>query len=170
VNVGDAATFEDAAEGVSASEADAEGVEGKMVVTIVRVTGAVIVDSESIVVMGTNTMLEVVGAASAEEAVAVVDEDDAPLPVNPPVAPVAAIRASASSWVSHPMLVPALFTSGRAKQEVPAAHCWRDQVPATHCAKEPEMHAWSPSMRRSVRGAYAGVRITRTCAGVRRGK
>jgi len=47
---------------------------------------------------------------------------EASCPVIPPETPVAAILASASDWESHAMLVPALFTRGRAKHELPAPH------------------------------------------------
>lgn len=40
-----------------------------------------------------------------------------PLPVNPPLAPEALIRASASSFVSQAILVPGELTRGRAKHE-----------------------------------------------------
>jgi hypothetical protein len=43
-------------------------------------------------------------------------------PVIPPETPVACILASASVWESHTIDVPALFTRGSAKQEVPAEH------------------------------------------------
>lgn len=58
------------------------------------------------------TALEV---AMVDEAPEEADAEEDPLPVKPPVAPVAAILAVASSSVSHVRLVPALFTSGRAK-------------------------------------------------------
>lgn len=54
-----------------------------------------------------------VGGA-AEAVVSEVDEV-LPVPVSPPVAPVAAILASASAKVSQVMLVPAELTNGSAK-------------------------------------------------------
>jgi len=45
-----------------------------------------------------------------------------PLPVNPPLAPEALIRASASSFVSQAILVPGELTRGRAKHERPLVH------------------------------------------------
>ena len=93
-------------------------------------------------------------------------------PVRPPVAPVAAIRDSASAWVSHvtlfvagasqskreifserererekgTYLVPALFTRGSATHCVEAAHGVRANLPLTHCPNFPPTHACSPAV------------------------
>lgn len=56
------------------------------------------------------------------------------VPVVPPETPVAAKRARASSWVSQTMLVPALFTRGRAKHLRSAGQGVRAHLPSTHCA------------------------------------
>ena len=63
----------------------------------------------------------------------------------PPVAPVLAMRSSASAWVVHVTLVPAELTSGNAKQPRPASalHDVRTNDPATHCANAPFTHATS---------------------------
>jgi len=61
------------------------------------------------------------------------------------VAPVAAIRASASASVEQAMLVPALLTKGNAKDSVGAKHPETRNSPPTHCAKPPLTHACSPS-------------------------
>jgi hypothetical protein len=58
-------------------------------------------------------------------------------PVIPPVAPVAVILPSASAWVSQPMLVPALFTRGKAKHERPAEQVVTAHLPLTHWANPP---------------------------------
>ena len=63
------------------------------------------------------------------------EEVTLPVPVNPPVAPEAAILAMASLSVSHAIEVPALLTNGRATHCVPAAQAVVTQLPPTHCAK-----------------------------------
>lgn len=68
-----------------------------------------------------------------------------PLPLMPPVAPVAAMRASASASVVHVSDVPSLLTSGRARHWVPLPQDTMANLPLTHCAKPPAMQAWSPS-------------------------
>jgi len=73
-----------------------------------------------------------------------------PFPVMPPCAPVASILLKASLWVSQVMLVPALFTRGRAKHDVPPEHWDTSQAPLTHCAKPPCTQACSPSVHESV--------------------
>jgi len=74
------------------------------------------------------------------------DELEESEPVMPPVAPVAAMRAATSLEVSHPMLVPAELTRGRAAQIVPVAHCVKTKAPDSHCAKELPMHACWPGV------------------------
>jgi len=69
--------------------------------------------------------VEIAGAEEADEAVD-------PSPVKPPVAPVAAIRASASLWVAQVIEVPALLTKGRAAHVVPPAHEVVTKAPLTH--------------------------------------
>ena len=59
----------------------------------------------------------------------------------PPWAPVAAMRAAASSEVVHARLVPGLFTSGSAKHCVPPAQPDGRNLPPTHCEKAPPMQA-----------------------------
>ena len=65
-------------------------------------------------------------------------------PVSPPVAPVRVIRSMASDCVVQVMLVPRLFTSGRAAQVRPPAQFVVTNLPLTHCAKAVPMHAFSP--------------------------
>ena len=65
-----------------------------------------------------------------------------PSPVIPPVAPVAAIRASASAVVVQVMLVPAELTKGNAAQIVPPAHWVVSNFPPTHCANAPLTQAF----------------------------
>lgn len=62
-------------------------------------------------------------------------------PSIPPVTPVASIRANASDSLSQDKLVPAEFTRGRAKHEVPLAHSVTSQADDTHCANPPLTHA-----------------------------
>lgn len=55
-----------------------------------------------------------------------------PAPVSPPVAPVAAILASASAKVSQVMLVPAELTNGSATHCNPEEHEDRANFPPEH--------------------------------------
>ena len=71
-----------------------------------------------------------------------------PEPSTPPVAPVAAMRASASACVVHAIDVPAEFTSGSAKHCVPPAQPVATNAPPTHWAKPPATHAFSPAARK----------------------
>jgi hypothetical protein len=66
-------------------------------------------------------------------------------PVSPPVAPVRAILSTASCCVVHVMLVPRLFTKGRAAHTEPPAHWVVANFPPTHCANAPPTQAFSPS-------------------------
>lgn len=69
-----------------------------------------------------------------------------PLPVNPPVAPVAAMRASASAVVVQVIEVPAELTKGRAAQVRGAApQEVVTNLPPTHCANWVPTQAFSPS-------------------------
>jgi hypothetical protein len=58
----------------------------------------------------------------------------APEPVSPPPTPAAAIRATASSFLSQEIAVPSLLTSGRATQIVPEEHGVKAHFPPTHWA------------------------------------
>jgi len=85
-------------------------------------------------------LLDVEEAGAAEvatvaEAAAELEAGAAPeaeLPVRPPVAPVAAIRASASAVVVQAMEVPALLTKGRAAHVVPPEQVVVTKAPLTH--------------------------------------
>jgi hypothetical protein len=74
-------------------------------------------DFETELVLAAADDLVVTGAA-AGVLLAAADDDATgalvPEPLIPPFAPVAAMRASASAWVSHVVDVPAEFTSGSA--------------------------------------------------------
>jgi len=73
------------------------------------------------------------------------DDDEEPSPVTPPVAPVLAMRLAASDWVVQVMEVPALLTSGSAKQLRLEPQLCMTYEPLTHCANWPPMHASLPS-------------------------
>ena len=87
-------------------------------------------------------------------------------PLRLPVAPVAAMRATASAMVSQVVLevdsqlvlrnraeeystdlVPGELTNGSATQDSPPAHGVKANLPATHCAKLPFTHAFWPSVQ-----------------------
>jgi len=70
---------------------------------------------------------------------------DHPEPVSPPVAPVAAIRASASESVVQVIDVPGELTRGSAAQVSVAPQDSSTNEPDTHCANEPCTHAFLPS-------------------------
>ncbi len=80
----------------------------------------------------------------ASKSVAVLTQS---LPVIPPVAPVPAILACASACVSQVMLVPASFTSGKAKHCVPGAHCDNASLAPEHCANCPLTQTEVPSVQ-----------------------
>ena len=86
-----------------------------------------------------------------------------PEPVNPPVAPVAAIRASACESVVQVIDVPAELTRGSAAQVSVAPQDSSTNEPDTHCANEPCTHAFLPS---KVQTQYLCMTKTRvlTCA------
>jgi len=73
-------------------------------------------------------------------------EELLPVPASPPVAPVAAILASASASVSQVMLVPAELTSGSAKHCSPEEQEDRANFPPEHCANCPSTQAELPSV------------------------
>jgi len=89
-------------------------------------------ESELSLVAGAEEATAGVAAAGVEIAGAEADEAVDPSPVKPPVAPVAAIRASASLWVAQVIEVPALLTKGRAAHVVPPAHEVVTKAPLTH--------------------------------------
>lgn len=74
-------------------------------------------------------------------------EGTLPEPVSPPVAPVAAILASASDSVSQVMLVPAEFTNGNATHWSPDEQEDNANLPPEHCANCPLTQADVPSVQ-----------------------
>lgn len=112
-------------------------------------------DTETSVRVADNAVLalsgtEVAGAdalgRAMEEAFVVEFE---PLPVSPPEAPAACIRAMASDSRSQAMLVPCFWTRGRATQVVLPEQDVSDHLPLTHWANLDETHACWPSAMRS---------------------
>jgi hypothetical protein len=105
-----ALSLDDAA-GAVAEESVVVGVSESVEVGVAAMDVVAVLTTELVAVSAT----ELVAVGASELAAA--DEDAGvvvPFPLTPPCAPVAAMRASASAWVSQVREVPAEFTSGSA--------------------------------------------------------